>query len=348
MLMREINKFKLTELRLTSLMDSFTLQMARFTIKQVTRLLSKFLLPKSKTGAIAESREPTGALKRRPRISMREPRDNRALCSCKRRRRTGATDKSTLTNGAMRKLRLDLTPKLLMINLFMRDQPRLLGKSMELNHQSQSSPLPKSKTGAIAELREPTGALKRRLKTLMREPRDNKALCSCKKIRRTGATDKSTLTNGAMRRLKPELILRLLMTSLSMRDQPRPPGKSMEPSHQFQSSLLLKSKTGVIVASRVPTGAPRRRPKISTREPRDNKVLCSLKSKRETGATVELRVPTGAPRRRPKISTREPRDNKVLCSLRETLRSKEPLRRRTGAIRVSTLIPGAIMRLRKD
>ena len=212
MLMREINKFKLTELRLTSLMDSFTLQMARFTIKQVTRLLSKFLLPKSKTGAIAESREPTGALKRRPRISMREPRDNRALCSCKRRRRTGAIDKSTQINGAMRRLRLDLTPK-------------------------------------------------------------------------------------------------LLMTSLSMRDQPRPPGKSMEPSHQFQSSLLLKSKTGVIVASRVPTGAPRRRPKISTREPRDNKVLCSL---------------------------------------RETLRSKEPLRRRTGAIRVSTLIPGAIMRLRKD
>ena len=97
----------------------------------------------SKTGATVELRELTGALLRKRKTSMRELRDNKDSCSFKRRRRIGAIEEFTLMSGAIRRSRELKTSRLLMINHFMRDQPRLPGNSKEQLlplHRSQDLP----------------------------------------------------------------------------------------------------------------------------------------------------------------------------------------------------------------
>jgi hypothetical protein len=127
-------------------------------------------------------------------------------------------------------------------------------------------------TGAILVLRVPTGALKRRLKILTREPRDNRDSCLSRDNKRTGATEESILINGAMRRLREERIQRHLMINLSTKDQPRLLGKFLEKLHQFMTgnnhipylnmphNLLLTEETGATLALRELTGALLRRP----------------------------------------------------------------------------------------
>ena len=141
--------------------------------KSHTLLLSK----ERETGAIPESREPTGAPRRRPRILMRGLRDNKDSCSSRDNKRTGATEVSTLTNGAMMKLLEEKVRRPSMINLFTRDQPRPPGKLMEPTHQSTTGNnhipylkkphilLLTEETGATLVLRELTGALERKLLT---------------------------------------------------------------------------------------------------------------------------------------------------------------------------------------
>ena len=126
------------------------------------------------TGAILVLRVPTGALKRRLRILTRGLRDNKDFCSPRDNKRTGATEESILINGAMRKSREEKVRRLLMINLYTRDQPRLLGKFLVKLHQSTTGnnhiPYPNKphnlllteETGATLALRELTGALLRR------------------------------------------------------------------------------------------------------------------------------------------------------------------------------------------
>ena len=82
------------------------LKMVRFTMELVRKLFSNFPKPRSKTGATAESREPTGALPRKPQILTREPSNKRVSCSPKESRKDGATDKSTLKDGAIRRSRM--------------------------------------------------------------------------------------------------------------------------------------------------------------------------------------------------------------------------------------------------
>ena len=127
-------------------------------------------------------------------------------------------------------------------------------------------------TGAILVLRVPTGALKRRLKILTREPRDNRDSCLSRDNKRTGATEESILINGAMRRLREERIQRHLMINLSTKDQPRLLGKFLEKLHQSTTgnnhipypnkphNLLLTEETGATLALRELTGALLRRP----------------------------------------------------------------------------------------
>ena len=127
-------------------------------------------------------------------------------------------------------------------------------------------------TGAILVLRVPTGALKRRLKILTREPRDNRDSCLSRDNKRTGATEESILINGAMRRLREERIQRHLMINLSTKDQPRLLGKFLEKLHQLMTgnnhipylnmphNLLLTEETGATLALRELTGALLRRP----------------------------------------------------------------------------------------
>lgn len=250
---------------------------------QFTTGRSHILSLKRETGATPESRELTGATRRRPRTSTREPRDNKDSCSFKSKRRTGAIEASTPTNGVIRKSREVNPRRPLTINLFTKDQPRLSGNSMDPNHQSttgKSHTLLLSRereTGATVESREPTGAIKKSRRILTREPRDNRALCSCKSRRRTGVTEVSTPMNGAIKKLREENLRRLLTINHSMRDQPRPNGNSTDPNHQSTTGRshtpcpsnttdttcqlpTLKSKTGATVASRAPTGATKRRP----------------------------------------------------------------------------------------
>ena len=123
-------------------------------------------------------------------------------------------------------------------------------------------------TGATLVLRVPTGALKRRLRILTREPRDNRDLCLSRDNKRTGATEEFILINGAMRRLREERVRRLLTINHFMRDQLRLLGKFLVKLHQFMtgkshtSSLSKERETGAIPESREPTGAPRRRLRI--------------------------------------------------------------------------------------
>lgn len=141
-----------------------------------------------------------------------------------------------------------------MINLSTKDQPRLSGKLMELIHQSTTGNshipflskllnlLPTERTGATLALREPTGAPKRKKKILMRGPRDNKDSCLLRETknllplpkRRTGVIEESRLTNGAIKKSSKDLILRLSMINLSTRDQPRLPGKLLDPVSPHQ------------------------------------------------------------------------------------------------------------------
>jgi len=158
-------------------------------------------------------------------------------------------------------------------------------------------------TGAILVLRVPTGALKRRLKILTREPRDNRDSCLSRDNKRTGATEESILINGAMRRLREERVRRQLMINHSMKDQLRLPGKFLVKHHQSMTGkshthLLSKEReTGAIPESKEPTGALRRKLRILTREPRDNRDLCSSRDNKKTGATEESTPTNGAMRR---------------------------------------------------
>jgi hypothetical protein len=79
--------------------------MERFSIKLVRRLFSNLLRVRSKTGAIVESREPIGALKRKLRILMRDLSNKWDLCSPrdKPRNKIGATVASREPTGALKK-----------------------------------------------------------------------------------------------------------------------------------------------------------------------------------------------------------------------------------------------------
>ena len=229
------------------------------------------------TGAILVLRVPTGALKRRLRILTRGLRDNKDFCSPRDNKRTGATEESILINGAMRKSREEKVRRLLMINLYTRDQPRLLGKFLVKLHQSmtgKSHTLLLSKereTGAIPESKEPTGALKRRKRILTRGQRDNKDSCSSRDNKKTGVIEVSTPTNGATRRLREERVKRPSMINLSTKDQPRLLGKFLGKLHQSTTgnnhipypnkphNLLLTEETGATLALRELTGALLRR-----------------------------------------------------------------------------------------
>ena len=278
------------------------------------------LTRRRETGAILVLKVPTGALKRRKRILTREPRDNKDLCLSKDNKKTGVIEVSILINGAMRKSREERVRRLLMINLYTRDQPRLLGKFLEKLHQSMTgkshtlllSKESKRKTGAILVSREPTGAPRRRPRILMRGLRDNKDLCSSRDSKRTGVIEVSTLTNGAMMKSLEEKVRRPSMINLFTRDQPRLPGKLMEPTHQSMTgkshtSLLSKEReTGAIPESKEPTGAPRRRPRILMRGLRDNKDLCSSRDNKRTGATEVSTPINGATRRSREERVRRP------------------------------------------
>ena len=237
------------------------------------------LTRRRETGAILVLKVPTGALKRRKRILTREPRDNKDLCLSKDNKKTGVIEVSILINGAMRKSREERVRRLLMINLYTRDQPRLLGKFLEKLHQSMTgkshtlllSKESKRKTGAILVSREPTGAPRRRPRILMRGLRDNKDLCLSRDNKRTGATEVSTPINGATRRSREERVRRPLMINLSTKDQPRLLGKFLGKLHQSTTgnnhipypnkphNLLLTEETGATLALRELTGALLRR-----------------------------------------------------------------------------------------
>lgn len=179
------------------------------------------------------------------------------------RRKTGVTKASTPMNGATKRLREESLRKLLMINHSMRDQLRQNGKLMELAHQCTTGRshtlLLRRETGATPESRVPTGVIKRSLRILTREPRDNKDSCSCKSKRKTGVTEASTPMNGVTRRLREENLLRLLMINLFTRDQPRLNGKSPLLNTTTFQAQWYRGKTGATVESRAPTGVPKRR-----------------------------------------------------------------------------------------
>ena len=266
------------------------------------------LTRRRETGAILVSRVPTGAPKRRPRILMREPRDNKDLCLFKDNKKTGATEESILINGVTRKSREEKARRLLMINLYTRDQPRLPGKFLVNLHQSMTGNShtlllrkeSRRKTGAILVSRVPTGAPKRRPRILTREQRGNKDLCLSRDNKRTGAIEVSTPMSGAIMKLPEEKVRRQSMINLFTRDQPRLLGNLMDPAHQSmtgKSHTLLLSKereTGAIPESREPTGAPRRRPRILMRGLRDNKDSCSSRDNKRTGATEVSTLTNGA------------------------------------------------------
>ena len=91
-----------------------------------------------------------------------------------------------------------------MKNLFMKDQPRLNGKSLDpvlllQSHHSQSF---RRKTGVTVESRVPTGALKKRLRILTRDLSNRWDLCSPRdKLRnKIGATVASKEPTGALKK----------------------------------------------------------------------------------------------------------------------------------------------------
>jgi hypothetical protein len=152
-------------MRRSRLRSTPRLSMTNHFMRDQPRHLGK-LFPKkrNKTGAIVESRVPTGALKRSPKISTRELSIKRDLCSpnTKRRSRDGATRVSAQRTGAMKRSRPRSTPRQLMTNHFMRDQPRHPGK---LSPRKVS----KLRDGAIRESDPRTGATRKsRLKSIPR------------------------------------------------------------------------------------------------------------------------------------------------------------------------------------
>ena len=132
-------------------------------VSPVSQLLLFNKKCRRKTGAILVSRVPTGALKRRPKISTREPRDNKDSCSPRDNKRTGVTEEFTLMSGAIMKSLEEKVRRPLMTNLFMREQQRLNGKLMELNQQSMTGKKltlllsKEGETGATPESRELPG-----------------------------------------------------------------------------------------------------------------------------------------------------------------------------------------------
>ena len=239
-------------------------------VSPVSQLLLFNKKCRRKTGAILVSRVPTGALKRRPKISTREPRDNKDSCSPRDNKRTGVTEEFTPINGVMMKSLEEKVRRPLMTNLFMREQPRLNGKLMELNQQSMTGKkhilLLRRKTGAIPELREPTGALKRRPRISTRGQRDNRDSCSPRDNKKTGAIEEFTPMSGAIMKLPEERARRLLMTNLFTKEQPRPNGNSMVLNQQSMTgkklTLLLskEGETGATPESRELPGVPVRKP----------------------------------------------------------------------------------------
>ena len=245
-------------------------------VSPVSQLLLFKKKCRRKTGAILVSRVQTGALKRRPKISTREPRDNKDSCSPRDNKKTGVTEEFIPINGAMMKSLEEKVRRPLMTNLFMKEQPRLNGKLMELNQQSMTGKkltlLLRRKIGAIPELREPTGALKRRPRISTRGPRDNRDSCSPRDNKRTGAIEEFIPINGAMMKSLEEKVRRPLMTNLFMKEQPRLNGNSMDlnqqsmtgrkhiPSLRKLHTLLLTEKTGATLALRELDGVPLRKP----------------------------------------------------------------------------------------
>ena len=144
----------------------------------------------------------------------------------------------------MRRIRPRSTPRLSMINLFMRDQPK---------HPGKLFPNKLNKTGAIVESRVPTGAPKRSLRISTRELSIKRDLCSPNTRRRSrdGATRVFAQRTGAMKRSRPKLTPRPLTINHSMRDQPRHLGK-------LSPRKVSKLRDGAIRESDRRTGAMRR------------------------------------------------------------------------------------------
>jgi len=133
------------------------LSMISHSMRDQPRHLGKLSLNKLKwIGATVVSREPIGALKKKPRISTRENRIKEVSCSPKSRNklRDGAIRVSDQRAGAMRRSRPRLTPRQLMINHSMKDQPR---------HPGKLSPrrVRKLKDGAIRVSDQKAGAMRK-------------------------------------------------------------------------------------------------------------------------------------------------------------------------------------------
>jgi hypothetical protein len=86
------------------------------------------------------------------------------------------------------------------------------------------------------------------------------------------------------------------MKNLSMKDQPRLNGRLLDLVLllQFHHSQSFRRKTGATVASRVQTGALKRRPKTLMKDLSNKWDLCSLKENRRDGAIDKFTQILGA------------------------------------------------------